>query len=134
MNAKPSAAAAATSLDFDSPVAVMMLGILHYIPDADDPAGIVGKIVGALPSGSWLAIAHPASDVATDQVASMTARFNRQVSTGATLRTRAEISAFFTGTELLPPGVVQYHQWQPGETATQTGSEIAAYCGLGRKP
>ena len=64
----------------------------------------------------------------------MTDRFNRQVSTGATLRTRAEITAFFTGTELLPPGVVQYHQWQPGEIATQTGSEIAAYCGLGRKP
>ena len=127
-------AAAATSLDFGKPVAVMMLGILHYIPDTDDPAGIVGKIVGALPSGSWLAIAHPASDVATDQVATMTDRFNRQVSTGATLRTRAEISAFFAGTELLPPGVVQYHQWHPGETAAQEGSEIAAYCGLGRKP
>jgi trans-aconitate methyltransferase len=127
-------AAAAGSLDFSRPVAVMLLGILHYIPDADDPAGIVGRLVGALPPGSWLAVAHPASDVATDQVATMTERFNRQVSTGATLRTRAEVSAFFTGTELLPPGVVQYHQWHPGEAASQAGGEIAAYCGLGRKP
>jgi hypothetical protein len=64
----------------------------------------------------------------------MTSRYNQRVSTAATLRTHAEISAFFTGTELLAPGVVQYHQWHPGELAGTAEGEVAAYCGLGRKP
>ena len=126
--------AASGLLDFGQPIAVMLIGILHLIPDADDPAGIVARIVGELPPGSWLAIAHPASDVARDKVATMTDRYNQRVTTAATLRTHAEISDFFAGTELLPPGVVQYHQWHPGEPAGDAEGEVAAYCGLGRKP
>ena len=91
------------------------------------------RLVDELPAGSWLAIAHPASDVARDKVATMTDRYNQRVTTSATLRTHAEISAFFAGTELLPPGVVQYHQWHPGEPARDAEGEVAAYCGLGRK-
>jgi S-adenosyl methyltransferase len=126
--------AASGLLDFGQPIAVMLIGILHLIPDADDPAGIVARLVGALPAGSWLAIAHPASDVAPDKVATMTNRYNQRVTTAATLRTHAEISAFFAGTDLLPPGVVQYHRWHPGEPAGDAEGEVAAYCGLGRKP
>jgi len=126
--------AAAGLLDLGQPVAVMLIGILHLIPDADDPAGIVARLIGALPSGSWLAIAHPASDVAADKVAAMTDRYNQRVATAATLRTRAEITTFFDQTELLAPGVVQYNQWHPGEPARAGDGEIAAYCGLGRKP
>ena len=126
--------AAAELLDFDRPIAVMLIGILHLIPDDDDPAAIVARLVDALPGGSWLAIAHPASDVAADKVATMTDRYNKRVATAATLRTHAEISAFFAGTNLLTPGVVQYHQWNPGEPARDVEGEVAAYCGLGRKP
>jgi hypothetical protein len=126
--------AASRLLDFDQPVAVMLIGVLHLIPDTDDPAGLVTQLIGALPAGSWLAIAHPASDVASDKVAIMTDRYNQRVSTAATLRTHAEISAFFAGTDLLPPGVVQYHQWRPGEPARDAEGEVAAYCGLGRRP
>jgi S-adenosyl methyltransferase len=50
------------------------------------------------------------------------------------VRTHAEISAFFAGTDLLPPGVVQYHRWHPGDAAPDAVGEVAAYCGLGRKP
>jgi hypothetical protein len=125
--------AASGLLDFGQPIAVMLIGILHLIPDAGDPAGIIGRLIDALPAGSWLAIAHPASDVASDKVATMTARYNQRVATAATLRTHAEISAFFDRTDLLPPGVVQYHQWHPGEPARDAEGEIAAYCGLGRK-
>jgi S-adenosyl methyltransferase len=63
----------------------------------------------------------------------MTDRYNQRVTTAATLRTHAEIAAFFSGTDLLPPGVVQYHQWHPGEPARDVEGEVAAYCGLGRK-
>ena len=126
--------AAAGLLDFGQPIAIIMIGILHLIPDSDDPAGIVRQLIDAVPSGSWLAIAHPASDVAADQVASMTRQYNKRVSAAATLRTHAEISALFAGTQTIAPGVVQYHRWLPGETARKTEGEVAAYCGLGRKP
>jgi hypothetical protein len=95
---------------------------------------IVARLIGALAAGSWLAIAHPASDVAPDKMAAMADRYNQRVATATTLRTRAEISAFFAGTDLLPPGVVQYPQWHPGEPARDAVDEVAAYCGLGRKP
>ncbi|MCW2935749.1 MAG: hypothetical protein JWM19_6711 [Actinomycetia bacterium] len=127
-------AAASGLLDFSQPIAVILIGILHLIPDSDNPADIIARLIKAVPAGSWLAIAHPASDVAADQVATMTSRYNQRVSTAATLRTHAEISAFFTGTELLAPGVVQYHQWHPGELAGNAEGEVAAYCGLGHKP
>jgi hypothetical protein len=77
-------------------------GCLAPDPDADDPAGIVARLVAALPAGSWLAIAHPTSDVAPDMVAAITDRYSPRVTTAATLRTHAEISAFFSGTDPLP--------------------------------
>ena len=61
-------AEAAGVLDFGRPVAVMLLGVLHCIPDQDGPAAIVARLMAAVPAGSYLAIAHPASDVATEQM------------------------------------------------------------------
>jgi hypothetical protein len=87
-----------------------------------------------VPSGSWLAIAAPANDVAADQMANMVKRYNAGVSTKTTLRSHAEVSAFFAGTEVLPPGVVQLRQWHPGEPARPAAGEVPAYAGLGRKP
>jgi hypothetical protein len=126
--------AAAGLLDFSKPIALMLIGILQLIPDSDDPAGIVARLLDAVPSGSWLAIVHPANDVAVDQMASLVKRYNEGVSATTTLRNHAEISAFFAGTELLAPGVVQLHQWQPGGPARTVEGEIPAYVGLARKP
>ena len=127
-------AASANLLDFSQPVALMLIGILQLIPDSDDPAGIVARLLDAVPSGSWLAIVQPANDVAADQMANMVKRYNAGVSTATTLRSHAEVSAFFAGTELLPPGVVQLHRWVPGEPARPAAGEVPAYVGLGRKP
>jgi hypothetical protein len=125
---------AAQLLDFSQPTAILLIGILHLIPTGDDPYAIVARLAGALPSGSWLAIAHPAREIEPDQVAEMTRRYNERVSTAATLRTHAEISRFFDGMELLDPGVVQLHRWRPAAPAPDSGEDIAAYCGLARKP
>jgi hypothetical protein len=126
--------AAGELLDFSQPVALMLIGILQLIPDSDDPAGIVARLLDAVPSGSWLAIVQPANDVAADQMASMVKRYNAGVPTTTTLRNHAEISAFFAGTELLEPGVVQLHRWHPGEPARAVPGEVPAYVGLARKP
>jgi hypothetical protein len=127
-------AEAARLLDFTKPVAVMLISVLHLIPDEDDPYAIVTRLMAAVPSGSWLALSHPARDIHPQQVTEAASRFNQLARAKATLRTRAEILRFFDGLELLEPGLVQVHQWRPGLAAPGHHQEAAGYCGLARKP
>ena len=107
-------AEAARLLDFRKPVAVMLISVLRLIPEEDDPYAIVTRLMEAVPSGSWLALSHPARDVHPQQVTEAASRFNQLALAKATLRTRAEILRLFDGLELLEPGLVQVHQWRPG--------------------
>lgn len=122
---------AAETLDFSRSVAIMMLGILQVIPDRDDPWGIVGRLLAAA-AGSYLAVAHPAADVFTGQVAQAEQRYNELAAAPVTLRTHAEVSRFFAGLKLVEPGVVQVHRWRP--EGPVPGRDLAIYGGLGRKP
>ena len=125
---------AAQTLDFEQPVALMLLIILHLIPDADDPYGIVAALVRALPAGSYLVLAHPASDIRTAKMAEMTRRVNERMSgPKATMRDRAAITRFFDGLDLLEPGVVQPQQWRPDPGALSP-PQVTAWCGVARKP
>jgi hypothetical protein len=125
--------AAAQTLDFGQPIALMLLIILHMIPDTDDPYGIVGRLVQALPPGSYLVLAHPASDIRAAKMAEMTRRVNQRMSgPPATMRDRAAITRFFDGLELLEPGVVQPQQWRPEPGALST-AQVTAWCGVARK-
>jgi hypothetical protein len=125
--------AAAQTLDFGQPIALMLLIILHMIPDGDDPYGIVTALVQALPSGSYLVLAHPASDVRAADMAEMTRRVNQRMSgPRATMRDRAAITRFFDGLDLLEPGVVQPQQWRPEPGALSPG-QVTAWCGVARK-
>jgi len=127
-------AAAAQTLDFGQPIALMLLIILHLIPDADDPYGIVATLVQALPAGSYLVLAHPASDIPAAKMAEMTRRVNERMSgPKATMRDRAAITRFFDGLDLLEPGVVQPQQWRP-EPGTLGPPQVTAWCGVARKP
>jgi len=125
--------AAARTLDFSEPVALMLLIILHLIPDADDPYGILAAVTRALPSGSYLVLSHPASDIRAAQVAEMTRRVNQRISgPKATMRDRAAVTRFFNGLELLEPGVVQPQQWRP-EPGVLSPAQVTAWCGVARK-
>jgi hypothetical protein len=125
---------AARILDFGEPVAVMLLGVLHCVQDSDDPAAIVARLVDAVPPGSYLTIAHPASDVAADQMAASMRKYNEHVAVPLTARSHGEVSAFFTGLDLVEPGVVQLHRWRAGTGDPGAGRELANYGGVGRKP
>jgi hypothetical protein len=127
-------AQAARLLDFSKPVAVMLISVLHLIPDQDDPAAIVTRLMAAVPPGSWLALSHPARDVHPQQVSEAADRFNQLAPAKATLRTRAEILRLFDGLDLLEPGLVQVHRWRPGLAAPGHNQQAAGYCGLARKP
>ncbi len=125
---------AAQTLDFAQPVALMLLIILHLIPDTDDPHGIVAQLMGALPSGSYLVLAHPASDIRAAKMAEMTRRVNERMSgPPATMRDRAAVTCFFDGLHVVEPGVVQPQQWRP-EPGTLTPPQVTAWCGVARKP
>jgi hypothetical protein len=123
--------AAAGTLDFRQPVAVMMIGLLHCIPDADDPAAIVKRLHDAVPSGSYLVIGHPASDIHAAQVGTATARINTVMADPVTLRTHAEVARFFDGWDLVEPGLVQLHRWRA--VPADDGTELANYGGVARK-
>ena len=115
------------------PVALMLLIILHLIPDADGPYDIVAELMGALPSGSYLVLAHPASDIRAAQMAEMTRRVNARMSgPAATMRDRAAITRFFDGLDLVEPGVVQPQQWRP-EPGMLSPPQVTAWCGVARK-
>jgi O-methyltransferase involved in polyketide biosynthesis len=126
-------AEAAGVLDFSQPVAVMMLGLLHCIPDEDDPAALVARVTAAVPPGSYLVISHPASDV-TEQMSRSMGDYNKQAAAPLTARSHAEVCQFFDGLDLIEPGVVQLHRWRPGTADVGQGRELANYGGVARKP
>ena len=96
---------AAGTLDFSQPAALMLLGIMHLIQDSEQPYQIVADLMARLPAGSHLALSHPAIDIHAAQGEAQK-RYNERVSRPQTLRTRDEVSRFFDGLELAPPGVV----------------------------
>jgi len=127
-------AGAAELLDLSQPVAVLLIGILQLIPEGDDPRAIAARLTAAVTPGSWLAVYHPASDIDQERVDEAVRRVNARSAGTTTLRSHAEIARFFDGLEVLQPGLVQVHRWQPGWAAPADGGQIAAYAGLARKP
>jgi hypothetical protein len=126
--------AASQTLDFHQPIALMLLMVLHMIPDADGPYQMVGRLVEALPTGSYLALSHPPSDILPEGVAEMQRRLNERLGPEAsmTARSRGEIARFFDGLQIVEPGLVQVHQWRPdGELDPSAPASI--WCAVGRK-
>ena len=106
---------AADTLDFTEPVAIMLLAILHYIPDLGEAQRIVARLLRAVPSGSYLTISHAASDISPDQMAEMIRRMNEHLAEGNHVgRTREVVAQFFDGLEILKPGVVKVTRVAPG--------------------
>ncbi|AGL18258.1 SAM-dependent methyltransferase [Actinoplanes sp. N902-109] len=117
-------------LDLSQPVALMLLAILHFIPDEDDPHAIVQRLVSALPPGSYVAISHATSDYLP---ADVVAEINSGKHGAGRLRTRDEITRFFAGLDPVTPGIVPLAGWraeQPGPPA----DEVAMYAGVARIP
>jgi hypothetical protein len=123
---------AAKTLDFTKPVAVMLIAVLHCIPDADDPYDIVARLLAAVPSGSFLAISHPASDLGGPAHTTMQRRVNPMMANPVTLRTEAEVGRFFAGTQLLEPGLVVGPDWRP-DNELEAKTPAAVWAGAGRK-
>ena len=128
-------AQAAETLDFSRPVAVLLIAVLHFVQDSDDPYRIVKTLMDAVPSGSYLAILHAASDVGSDDMPEAERRYNEQASARFNARDREQVSRFFDGLELTGAGLVNLSRWSPVTAGDGSAiADVAAYCGLARKP
>ena len=124
---------AADTLDLSQPVGVMLLAILHYIPDLAEARRIVARLVDAVPSGSYLTISHAASDISPAAMAEMIRRMNEHLAEGNHVgRTREVIASFFDGLDLLEPGVVKVTQWRP-ESDVEAGGPTSLWGAVARK-
>jgi hypothetical protein len=122
-------------LDLDAPVGLLMVTILHMIPDPDDPAGLVARYRDTVAAGSYLAISHGTADSRTEEVGKLQA-ISRRLPTPLTLRSYEQIRAFFAGFELVDPGLVWVPQWHPDpdDEPNVQPERSANYGGVGRKP
>jgi len=124
--------AARDTLDLSRPVAVMLIGVLHCIPDGDDPYEVVRRLMAAVAPGSYLVFGHPASDVEVEASAQATAGLNAKLAAPVKFRSREQVTGFLDGLQVLEPGLVQYPQWRPGPGVENT-VPTAAWCAVARK-
>ena len=125
-------AEAEKTLDFSRPVGVIMLGLMHCIPDEDDPAGLVAQVMAALPSGSHLALSQPASDIYVEVMAKHAKVMRELMPQKITYRPHEQVARFLDGLELLEPGLVSAPHWRPAPDADPTVRSV--WAGVARKP
>jgi hypothetical protein len=104
---------ASKTLDLSEPVGLLLLAILHLVPDRDDPAAIVGDLSSALAPGSFVAISHMTADFSPGPVNDAADAYNKLAPDPVKARTRDQVEALFGGIPLVPPGVVGVHEWLP---------------------
>jgi hypothetical protein len=127
-------AGAARTLDFRQPVAVTMLGVLWHVLDDSEAASIIGRLMGALVPGSYLAIAHPTLEVTGQKMAEAIELWNQYGTPPGTHRTPQQLARLFTGLELVEPGLVSCTRWRPEASPFGEPAAIDQYCAVGRKP
>jgi SAM-dependent methyltransferase len=120
-------------LDFDRPVGLLLIAVLHFVGDDQDPYGIVGELLDALPPGSFLALSHLTGDFVPEAWAAVTEIYRRQ---GVTMRVRSrpEVERFFTGLDPLDPGILVLPHWRPDDTGPKpSDAAVSVYGGVARK-
>jgi hypothetical protein len=124
------------TLDLSQPVALMLVSILQFVTDEHDPVGIVARLVGALPSGSYLAITHPTYDFMAPETVEKLNRANTPSSGPFRPRTRDEVGRFLDGLEVVPPGIEPVSQWRAEDEVQPRPSpaDTAVYGAVARIP
>jgi hypothetical protein len=119
-------------IDMQAPVGLLMVTVLHFVPDADDPFQVTSRYASWLPAGSYLAISHATHEAAPAAAAQVKEIYTRS-SAAATTRSHAEILRFFGGFELLEPGLVYLPLWRPDGPVPDHPERVWFYAGVGRK-
>lgn len=120
-------------INFGQPVGLLLVAVVHFIRDDENPARILATLREALPPGSYLVLSHGTDDFRSEAARQAAAVYDQATST-ITLRRHAQIAAFFHGWEMLEPGLVQPPLWRP-EGKRPRPKELAkvwGYGGVGR--
>lgn len=122
-------------LDFSQPVGVMLVAILQFVEDEDDPYRLVAQLIEAIPPGSFVVISHPPSDMQrlAPGLAQALAKLSQTMAQRVTPRSREQVTRFFDGLDLIEPGVVPIQQWRPDSDAEAT-ARAGMWGGVGKKP
>ena len=124
------------TLDLSQPVGLLLIAVLHFIPDEDDPWALAARLLAALPSGSYLALSHLTGDFDPAAWAGVVAVYRRS---GVTMQVRhkPDIDRFFAGLDLIDPGVVSLPRWRPDPSDVgrpPSDAAVSVYGGVARKP
>ncbi|MFE0107271.1 SAM-dependent methyltransferase [Streptomyces sp. NPDC059009] len=123
---------ARTLLDFDRPIALSLIALLHFITDDEDPYGITRTLVDALPSGSCLVLSHGTTDEHPELAESVRTTY-REGQVPLRMRGRAEVERFFEGLDLIDPGLVTATHWYK-DTPAPKSERSGFYVGVARVP
>jgi hypothetical protein len=125
---------AAGTLNFSRPIAIMLLAILHYIPDLAEARQTVDRLLEAVPAGSFLVISHAATDLLPDDVAAFEKSLNAYLPADRihVARPHEQVSTFFEHAELVAPGLVRVSDWRP-DTPEEAATPTILWGGVGRK-
>jgi len=119
-------------LDFGQPVAILLIAILHLIPDDDDPYGIVRRLTGATGPDSYLALSHVPSDLQPGAMTELGSQLDALLPMRSTYRTRAQVARFLDGLDLVPPGLVPVQRWRPDDPA-DADPDVAVWGAVARR-
>jgi hypothetical protein len=124
------------TLDFTQPIGLLLVAILHALPDEDEPGRIVSTLVEALPPGSYLAATHATADFNQAAIAEVARMARDSGMMQAQARTADEFEAMaFSGLELVEPGIVVTSDWRPDDEGPRPlPHEVSMYAGVARKP
>jgi hypothetical protein len=126
------------TLDLSEPVALMLVAVVHFLGPEDRPYDIVGRLVEALPSGSYLAISHGTFDMisAEDRARTLAGIASGALKFDWTARTREEFTRFTAGLELVEPGVVPASEWRSElpEAEREAPEDVSMWVAVARKP
>ena len=123
-------------IDPGQPTGLLLVAVLHFIADADDPWRVVATLRDALAPGSYLVLGHATDESSKPAVAQAAEKvYNRSVSTRIHVRSRAEILRFFDGFDLVEPGLVSPPLWRPDTpSGLSDPSQVWGLAGVARKP
>jgi O-methyltransferase involved in polyketide biosynthesis len=125
---------AARTLDFSQPIAIVLIGVLHFVDEDADPYAIVARLIDAVAAGSYLVIGHAASDVRSPGVQRGYQAYNERSPVKITPRSRPQIDRLLAGLEPVGPGVVTLGQWFEAGQLGGDGADLVGYTGIMRKP
>ncbi|MET8024685.1 SAM-dependent methyltransferase [Streptomyces avermitilis] len=120
------------AIDFDQPVALLLVAVVHFVSDSEDPGGIVATLRDALPTGSYLVLSHATGDIHEDRREDAASVY-KAATASLNLRPHARVLDFFGDFTLVEPGLVPVPDWRPDEPPKHNAPPIGIYGGVARR-